>query len=196
MSPWKLPRVSQGRCQSRRRPPGSAGSHRPLTRKCGSNTCISGSGPGVVDSGPSPWPEAPRNATAVGLSVVRLGATAVCHCCRQSSPNHRAGLLHCSRPASPMRVSVCRDWRSPLPASVSPCSPCRRVPCGPCRQRLTVVSVNPCCLRHASMGVPREAGPEHALGRQLYALRRWSSTNTYKLSGSATTALEGRLLHS
>ena len=38
--------------------------------------------------------------------------------------------------------------------------------------------------------------PEHALGRQLYALRRWSGTNTYKLSGSKQTALEGRLLRS
>ena len=35
---------------------------------------------------------------------------------------------------------------------------------------------------------------EHALGRQLYALRRCCSANMNNLSGSAITALEGRLL--
>ena len=40
------------------------------------------------------------------------------------------------------------------------------------------------------------ARPDYALGRQLYALRRWSSTNMIVYTGSAVAALEGRLLHS
>ena len=39
-----------------------------------------------------------------------------------------------------------------------------------------------------------DAEPEHALGRQLYALRRCNSTNMIVYTGSALTALEGRLL--
>ena len=51
-------------------------------------------------------------------------------------------------------------------------------------------------VSRASAGVPREVGPHYALGRQLYAPRRCGGTNTYKLSGSSETALEGRLLRS
>ena len=48
----------------------------------------------------------------------------------------------------------------------------------------------------ASAGDQRWVELDYALGRQLYAIRRWSGTNVIVCTGLEETGLEGRLLRS
>ena len=50
------------------------------------------------------------------------------------------------------------------------------------------------CPARDSVGVLCSVEPEHALGRQLYALKRCGGVSPIVYTGTPETALEGRLL--
>ena len=132
-----------------------------LTRKCGSNTCISGSGSALADGVPDPGGDGCDGGPG-GDGFLRSQSAL---CLQQSTFTHEGDS------ACDFDSSACLLWTRACWEQRSHRNP-------------------------SSLTLRARVEPDYALGRQLYALRRWSSTNPIVYTGSAAAALEGRLLRS
>ena len=154
--------------------------HPLLTRKCGSNTV---------------------SAVAVPL---RQCARCLWHMAAMQRPVHGAR----ASPSLTPQWRVQAVWSCCHPRSPASTHCCRRTGLTDGGRTLTLTASTHCCRRGSivdmliaplarfSRRFVRGGEPDHALGRQLYALRRWSRTSVIVYTGSEETALEGRLLRS